>query len=99
MQVEQFEADLEALAPAKPKGGRTSRAVELERCMARHKEHIARLEQVLRLLENDQARRGGGGWGRRAAGELVGGTGGRAGAACVHVGAQRACRPVRGWCR
>ena len=55
-QVEQFEADLEALGPAKARGSRPPRANELERCMARHKEHIARLEQVLRLLENDQVR-------------------------------------------
>ena len=32
------------------------RVVELETWIKRHKEHVARLEQVLRLLENDQVR-------------------------------------------
>jgi CCR4-NOT transcriptional regulation complex NOT5 subunit len=55
------QADLEALdaaaaedAAGKGKAKRPERAGELERLMAGHGGHIARLEQLLRLLENDQ---------------------------------------------
>ncbi|PRW39295.1 Not1 domain-containing [Chlorella sorokiniana] len=56
-QVEQFEADLEALGPsASGKSGKNKphRVVELEGFMHKHGEHVKKLEQVLRLLENDQ---------------------------------------------
>eukprot|EP00887_Chlorella_sp_A99_P004683 scaffold4.g4683.t1 len=59
-QVEQAEADLEALGtqgPTSGKGARAKppRAAQLEAAIVRHQGHIAKLEQVLRLLENDQA--------------------------------------------
>ncbi|KAI3438424.1 hypothetical protein D9Q98_000855 [Chlorella vulgaris] len=54
-QVEQFEADLEAEGPAqKGRAQQEHRLAELEVCMKRHLDHITRLEQCLRLLENDQ---------------------------------------------
>ena len=57
------QADLEALeaaaseeAAGKGKFKPPERAAELERLMKGHQGHIARLEQLLRLLENDQVR-------------------------------------------
>lgn len=57
------QADLEALeavaseeAAGKGKAKPLERATELERLMRGHQGHIARLEQLLRLLENDQVR-------------------------------------------
>lgn len=52
-QLEEFEADAEALA-SKATKKKPERLQDLERFMTRHKEHLAKLEQVLRLLENDQ---------------------------------------------
>lgn len=58
-QIEAFEADLEALSGGE--GRRSSAELpqcveELEVLILRHRQHIIRMEQVLRLLENDQAR-------------------------------------------
>lgn len=53
------QADLEALGAggeARRGGKRPARALELEARERRHALHIARVEQVLRLLENEQAR-------------------------------------------
>ncbi|KAK9832035.1 hypothetical protein WJX81_000297 [Elliptochloris bilobata] len=55
-QKERVEADLEELAAGGRGGKRPARALELEARERRHTLHIARVEQVLRLLENDQAR-------------------------------------------
>ena len=56
-----MQADLEALDAAdaaesagKGKAKRSDKALDLERLIGGHGAHIARLEQVLRLLENDQ---------------------------------------------
>jgi len=54
------QADLEELGAGGEgrRGGKPPpRALELETLERRHALHIARVEQVLRLLENDQARR------------------------------------------
>ena len=53
------QADLEELGAggeARRSGKRPARALELEARERRHSLHIARVEQVLRLLENEQAR-------------------------------------------
>ena len=59
-QIEGFEADVEALTSGEGRrpgeGGAPRRQEELEILLGRHRQHIIRLEQVLRLLENDQAR-------------------------------------------
>ena len=57
-QIEAFEADLEAAGGGEGNkvGGGAPRAEELETLIARHRQHIVRLEQVLRLMENGQAR-------------------------------------------
>ena len=57
-QIEAFEADLETLGSGE--GRRTAaelppRMDELEAFIQRHRQHIIRMEQVLRLLANDQA--------------------------------------------
>ena len=51
------QADLEELGAggeARRGGKRPARALELEARERRHSLHIARVEQILRLLENDQ---------------------------------------------
>lgn len=56
-QIEGFEADVEALAGEGRRAGGGApphRQEELEALIARHRQHIVRLEQVLRLMENDQ---------------------------------------------
>jgi CCR4-NOT transcription complex subunit 3 len=55
-QVEEFEAELEALSGgARAKKGKTPpRVAHLDDSAARHRAHIARLEQLLRLLDNDE---------------------------------------------
>ena len=59
-QIEGFETDVEALAGGEGRragaGGLPRRQEGLEALIARHRQHIVRLEQVLRLMENDQAR-------------------------------------------
>lgn len=56
VQIEEMEADVERLLPDCKGKGRTknSRVSELEAWIGRHKDHVMRLEQVLRLMENDQ---------------------------------------------
>lgn len=56
-QVEEFEAEVEDLSGAAPKGKKAKpppRVAHLEESMARHRQHITRLEQMLRLLDNDE---------------------------------------------
>ena len=58
-QIEAFEADLEALGDGEGRravGGAPRSAPELEAFIGRHRQHIVRLEQVLRLMENSQVR-------------------------------------------
>eukprot|EP00891_Asterochloris_glomerata_P001848 jgi/Astpho2/1848/e_gw1.00038.254.1_t len=52
-QVEEFEAEIEALQNTKRKAKPPPRLAHLEESVARHKQHIARLEQLLRLLDNE----------------------------------------------
>ncbi|KAL4448046.1 hypothetical protein ABPG75_005265 [Micractinium tetrahymenae] len=52
-QIEHFEADLEAMGPQKG-SKKPPRMLELEGFIRRHQAHVTKLEQVLRLLENDQ---------------------------------------------
>lgn len=56
-QIEGFEAEIEDLGPAG--GGRKKsriqpRVTHLEESIARHKQHVTRLEQMLRLLDNEE---------------------------------------------
>mmetsp|Transcript_10710 Transcript_10710/g.37183 ORF Transcript_10710/g.37183 Transcript_10710/m.37183 type:complete len:738 (-) Transcript_10710:1025-3238(-) len=54
-QVDNFEAEIEGLQGGKKtKGKAPPRLTHLEESVSRHKEHTGRLEQVMRLLENDQ---------------------------------------------
>jgi CCR4-NOT transcription complex subunit 3 len=55
-QVEEFEAELEeAGGAARGKRGKAPpRVVHLEESIARHRAHVTRLEQLLRLLDNDE---------------------------------------------
>jgi CCR4-NOT transcriptional regulation complex NOT5 subunit len=53
-QEEQFEADLEALGPKPTNKARGHSAADLNTFITRHRHHVAMLERVLRLLENDQ---------------------------------------------
>lgn len=46
--------ELDAVGEGRRGGKRPARALELEARKQRHTQHIARVEQVLRLLENDQ---------------------------------------------
>lgn len=55
-QLEEFDAELEGMAGQKSgkKGGKPPlRLAHLEESCARHRQHITRLEQMLRLLDND----------------------------------------------
>ncbi|XRB03084.1 CCR4-NOT transcription complex subunit [Pycnococcus provasolii] len=52
-QVEQFEGEMEGITPAKKGKAKPPRLVHLEESISRHQEHIAKLETVLRLIEND----------------------------------------------
>ena len=54
--IEGFEAELEDLGSGKQKKGAKppARQVHLEESISRHKQHIVRLEQVMRLLDNDE---------------------------------------------
>ena len=54
--MEEFEAEVEACAPVKTKKGKggNSRGSHLEESISRHRQHVARLEQILRLLDNDE---------------------------------------------
>ena len=54
-QLEEFDAELEGLAGQKgKKGGKPPpRVAHLEESVARHRHHVMRLEQMLRLLDND----------------------------------------------
>lgn len=85
-QIEEFDAELEAMAGQKTKkGGKPPpRQVHLDESIARHRQHITRLEQMLRLLDNDaisvsqpgvQAASG--------AGSFVGRQGAMAGVSCL----------------
>ncbi|KAI5077480.1 hypothetical protein GOP47_0007304 [Adiantum capillus-veneris] len=51
-QVDIFEAELEGLTVKKGKS-RPNRLIHLEESISRHKQHIIKLEQILRLLDND----------------------------------------------
>jgi hypothetical protein len=53
-QEEQFEADLEALGPKPTNKARGHSGADLNTFITRHRHHVAMLERVLRLLENDQ---------------------------------------------
>ncbi len=55
-QIEEFEAEVEDLGSSggKKKGKVPPRVAHLEESIARHRQHIARLEQMLRLLDNDE---------------------------------------------
>lgn len=54
LQNEAFDAEMEGLAPAKGKKGKPPpRHAHLEESIVRHKAHITRLEQMLRLLDNE----------------------------------------------
>lgn len=52
-QIDMFEAEMEGLTVKKGKQ-RPPRLVHLDESVARHKEHITRLEQILRLVDNEQ---------------------------------------------
>lgn len=52
-QVDSFEAEMENLVVKKGKA-RPPRLMHLDTSVARHKAHIAKLEMILRLLENDE---------------------------------------------
>lgn len=51
-QVDSFEAEMEGL-PVKKGKSRPPQLIHLEESIARHKAHIVKLEQILRLLDND----------------------------------------------
>ncbi len=54
-QIEEFEAEIEELGSSgKKKGKVPPRVTHLEESIVRHRQHIARLEQMLRLLDNDE---------------------------------------------
>lgn len=56
-QVEEFEAELEEVSSGPSRGKKSKpppRVNHLEESIARHKAHITRLEQLLRLLDNDE---------------------------------------------
>ncbi|KAI7844515.1 hypothetical protein COHA_001873 [Chlorella ohadii] len=52
-QIEEFEAEAEAAATLKKGKKPAPRVVHMEESIARHRQHIVRLEQILRLLDND----------------------------------------------
>ncbi|KAH7429527.1 hypothetical protein KP509_09G054000 [Ceratopteris richardii] len=51
-QIDSFEAELEGLTAKKGKS-KSARLAHLEDSISRHKQHIVKLEQILRLLDND----------------------------------------------
>ena len=51
-QIDELEAELEASGSSRKK--KSSRVQEVEQYIARHKEHIQKLESLLRLLDNEQ---------------------------------------------
>ena len=54
VQTETFDAEMEALASnVKKKGKLPARHGHLEESISRHKQHVVRLEQMLRLLDNE----------------------------------------------
>lgn len=55
-QIEEFEAEVEELGSSggKKKGKVPPRVAHLEESIVRHRQHVARLEQMLRLLDNDE---------------------------------------------
>ena len=54
LQTETFDAEMEGLASnVKKKGKLPARHGHLEESISRHKQHIVRLEQMLRLLDNE----------------------------------------------
>eukprot|EP00803_Ostreobium_quekettii_P010086 evm.model.scf_310.3 EVM.evm.TU.scf_310.3 scf_310:9187-17505(+) len=54
LQVDEFESELESLYTAAKKGKKSpDRKNHLEDSVARHKQHITRLEQVMRCLDNE----------------------------------------------
>lgn len=53
VQIEEFEAEAEAAATAKKGKKPAPRVVHMEESITRHRQHIMRLEQLLRLLDND----------------------------------------------
>lgn len=62
-QIEEFEAEAEAAATTKKGKKPAPRVVHMEESITRHRQHIMRLEQLLRLLDNDAVQ---GAWGRGA---------------------------------
>ncbi|CAM6088959.1 unnamed protein product [Calypogeia fissa] len=52
-QIDSFEAEMEGLSVKKGKS-RPPRLTHLEESISRHKQHIIKLEQILRLLDNDE---------------------------------------------
>ena len=52
-QIEEFEAEAEAAAGTKKGKKPAPRVAHMEESIARHRQHIVRLEQILRLLDND----------------------------------------------
>lgn len=52
-QIDTYEAELEVLQSKKRSGQVAERMDKLEKYMERHKHHMARLELILRLIEND----------------------------------------------
>ena len=58
LQTETFDAEMEGLASnVKKKGKLPARHGHLEESISRHKQHIVRLEQMLRLLDNEVGHR------------------------------------------
>ena len=58
VQTETFDAEMEALASnVKKKGKLPARHGHLEESISRHKQHVVRLEQMLRLLDNEVRQR------------------------------------------
>ena len=54
MQVEEFDSEIESLqSNVKRKQKPPPRLAHLEESVTRHKTHIGRLEQIIRLLDND----------------------------------------------
>lgn len=55
-QIEEFEAEVEDIGSSsgKKKGKAPPRVTHLEESIVRHKQHITRLEQMLRLFDNDE---------------------------------------------
>lgn len=52
-QMESFDADLERLSAGKGKSKNKDEITALEASLAGHKRHVAKLEQIIRLMDND----------------------------------------------